>query len=255
VINNKGKSNAIQTVGISKLNASTHIINQPTVETHINTEKEQHTQTSQTVNQSKVGAVADFISVSEKTGNTSSISEEQQVSTISVYIPVLFWVKKFIQSQEELDWKGCIAQFFIKSLILQRGYRKTGGQEHNTRWEKVTRITREWAQAVWALGFVLILRDLIRGIKDGQSTLTKTDASRTSRFHHDIIHKYDVTIIQWRLTSSTKSSHIIPQGPHHHQELFKSSSRGLQWDFCWNPLRSFQDLGFKTSFKPRLVHL
>jgi hypothetical protein len=52
-----------------------------------------------------------------------------------------------------------------------------------------------------------------------------------------------------------KPSHIIPQGPHHHQELFKSSSRGLQWDFCWNPLRSDQDLGFKTSFEPRLVHL
>ena len=90
VINNKGKSNAIQTIGISKSNATTHIIDHPTVATHINTEKEQHTQTSQTVNQSKVGAVADFISVSEKTGNTSSISEEQQVSTISVYIPVLF---------------------------------------------------------------------------------------------------------------------------------------------------------------------
>jgi len=119
----------------------------------------------------------------------------------------------------------------------------------------VTRITREWAQAVWALGFVLILRDLIRGIKDGQSTLTKTDSSRTSRFCHDITHKYDVTFIQSRLTSSTKSSHIIPQGPHHHQELFESSSRGLQWDFCWNPLRSFQDLGFKNSFEPRLVHL
>jgi len=117
VINNKGKSNAIQTVGISKSNASTHIINHPTVATHINTEKEQHTQTSQTVNQSKVGAVADFISVSEKTGNTSSILEEQQVSTVSVYIPVLFQVKKSIQSQEELDWKGQIAQFLIKSLI------------------------------------------------------------------------------------------------------------------------------------------
>jgi len=98
VINNKGKTNVIQTVGISKSNASTriiknasnHIINKLTVATHINAEKEQHTQTSQTVNWSKIGAVADFISVSEKTGNTSSIMEEQQVSTISVYIPMLF---------------------------------------------------------------------------------------------------------------------------------------------------------------------
>ena len=92
VINNKGKSNAEQTIGISKSNATTCMINHPTVATHINAEIENHTQTNQIVNHSKVGAVADFISVSEKTGNTSSILEEQQVSTIS-YIPVLFWVK------------------------------------------------------------------------------------------------------------------------------------------------------------------
>jgi len=90
VINNNGKSPAVQTIGISKSNAATCIINHPTVATHINAEIEHNTQTSQIVHCSKVGAVADFISVSEKTGNTSSISEEQQVSTISVYIPVLF---------------------------------------------------------------------------------------------------------------------------------------------------------------------
>ena len=103
----------------------------------------------------------------------------------------------------------------------------------------MTRITREWALAVWALGFVLILRDLIRGIKDGQSTLTKTDSSRTSRFHHDIIHKYDVTFTQWRLTSSTKSSHIIPQGPHHHLELFKRSPVGFLLKSTGNQPRSW----------------
>jgi len=41
-----------------------------------------------------------------------------------------------------------------------------------TKWlqsSRVTRIARDRAQAVWALGFVLILRDPIRGNKDGPS--------------------------------------------------------------------------------------
>jgi len=92
---------------------------------------------------------------------------------------------------------------------------------------QLTRIARDWAQAVWALGFVLILRDPIRGNKDGPSTLTKTDSSRTPQFHHDIIHKCDVLFTQWWLSPSTKQSHIIPQGPPHHQELFKRSPVGF----------------------------
>jgi len=47
-----------------------------------------------------------------------------------------------------------------------------------------------------------------------------------------------------RATSSLKDHSII-----------KSYSRGLPWDFCWNPQETFQDLGFKISFKPKLVHL
>jgi len=55
----------------------------------------------------------------------------------------------------------------------------------------------------------------------------------------------DGSHLQLNWATSSLKDHII----------IKSSSRGLQWDFCWNPLRSFQDLGFKTSFEPRLVHL
>ena len=73
-----------------------------------------------------------------------------------------------------------------------------------------------------------------------------------SPWHHSQVRRYHHPMTAHIFN---KSSHIIPQGPHHHQELFRSSSRGLQWDFCWNPLRSFQDLGFKNSFEPRLVHL
>jgi len=113
-INNNGKSHLVETVGISESHASTCIINYPTVAIHINAEIEHNTQTSQNVNHSKVGAMANFISVSEKTG-TSSMSKQNQISTVSAYIPMLFQIKKFIQIQEELDWKGCIMQFLSEA--------------------------------------------------------------------------------------------------------------------------------------------
>jgi len=63
----------------------------------------------------EIGVVADFVSVSEKTGNTSSLSEEQLSNVdVTLYIPALFHLKKFISSQEELEWKGIIAKFFYK---------------------------------------------------------------------------------------------------------------------------------------------
>ena len=85
----------------------------------------------------------------------------------------------------------------------------------------VTRITWEWAQAMWALGFVLILWDLIRGIKDGQLTLTKTDSSRTSQIHHDIIHQVQCFI-------HPMMAHIFNETEPHHPSRTTSSSRALQ---------------------------
>jgi len=49
--------------------------------------------------------VANHISVNEKTGNTSSISEEQiSKVTVTVYIPALFWLKKMFQVRK--NWNG-----------------------------------------------------------------------------------------------------------------------------------------------------
>jgi len=51
--------------------------------------------------------------------------------------------------------------------------------------------------------------------------------------------KYDISFTQWRLTSSTKPSHIIPQGPHHHLELFKRSPVGFLLKSTGNRPRSW----------------
>ena len=66
-------------------------------------------------NHSEIGIVSNFVSVTDKTGNSSLLSEEQ-LSNIdaTLYIPALFHLKKFILSQEELEWKGIIAKFFYK---------------------------------------------------------------------------------------------------------------------------------------------
>jgi len=53
----------------------------------------------------------------------------------------------------------------------------------------------------------------------------------------------DGSHLQWNQATSPLKSHII----------IKSYSRGLQWDFCWNPQETDQDLGFKISFEPKLV--
>jgi len=86
---------------------------------------------------------------------------------------------------------------------------------------KLTRITQEWAQAMWALGFVLILRDLICGIKDGRSTLTKTDCSRTSQIHHDIIR-------QVRRFIHPMTALTFNKAEPHHPSRTTSSSRAIQ---------------------------
>jgi len=84
--------------------------------THNNNDDQQHHErTSNKRVHSEIGVVADFVSVSEKTGNTSLLSEEQLSNVnVTLYIPALFHLKKIISSQEELEWKGIIAKFFYK---------------------------------------------------------------------------------------------------------------------------------------------
>jgi len=73
-----------------------------------------------------------------------------------------------------------------------------------------------------------------------------------------------LTIAQWHHSPSS-SSYLIKDGSHLQQNqatsplkshiIIKSYLRGPQWDFCWNPQETNQDLGFKISFEPKLVHL
>jgi len=61
-----------------------------------NTEdKHNHIHPSNKSNHSEIGIVFDFVSVSEKTGNTSLLSEEQLSNIdVTLYIPTLFHLKK-----------------------------------------------------------------------------------------------------------------------------------------------------------------
>jgi len=90
--------------------------------THNNNDNQQHHEcTSNKRVHSEIGVVADFVSVSEKTGNTSLLSEEQLSNVnVTLYIPALFHLKKFISSQEELEWKGIIAKFFYKKMNVEQ---------------------------------------------------------------------------------------------------------------------------------------
>jgi len=71
-----------------------------------------------------------------------------------------------------------------------------------------------------------------------------------------------LTFAQWHHSPSsslclTNDGSPLQQTEPHHPFKTTSSSRailrGLQWDFCWNPQGTDQDLGFKISFKPKLV--
>ncbi len=54
----------------------------------------------------------------------------------------------------------------------------------------------------------------------------------------------NVYLHQWRPISSPMLGHITLKD----HIIIKSSLRGLQWDFCWNPQETSEDLGFKNSF-------
>jgi len=102
----------------------------------------------------------------------------------------------------------------------------------------MTRITQELMIAVWALGFVLILWDLVHGRMDDRSLPKQTFLSPhncTMTSFTKLIHLPH----QWWLSPSMKPSHITPQEPHHHQELFERSPVGFllkstgNWPRSW----------------------
>ena len=67
-----------------------------------------------------IGAVSSFVSVGDRTGDTSSISEDlRENKKIIDHIPALFHLQKFITSVEELEWNGEIANFFYKRIGIE----------------------------------------------------------------------------------------------------------------------------------------
>ena len=74
--------------------------------------------------------------MSDKTGNTSSLSEEQLLNVnVTLYIPALFHLKKIILSQEELEWKGIVAKFFYKKMNVEQRLQESwwAGTQHKVR--------------------------------------------------------------------------------------------------------------------------
>jgi len=70
-----------------------------------NNDQQHHEHTSNKREHSGIRVVDNFVSVSDKTGNTSSLSEEQLSNVdVTLYLPALKKKKKFISSQEELEW-------------------------------------------------------------------------------------------------------------------------------------------------------
>jgi len=82
-------------VGIIQDELTNQNIGVTTSITHNNNEHQQNClETSNKSNHSEIGIVSDFISVSDKTGNTSSLSEEQLWSVeVTLHIPALFHLK------------------------------------------------------------------------------------------------------------------------------------------------------------------
>jgi len=64
-----------------------------------------------------IGAIASFVSMSDRTIDTSSLSEEPR-SDVAEHIQELFQKKKFITTQEELAFGGGIATFFLKRINM-----------------------------------------------------------------------------------------------------------------------------------------
>ena len=68
-------------------------------------------------NNADIGAVASFVSMGDRTVDTSSLSEDPR-SDVAEHIPELFQKKKFITSQEELAFGGGIANFFLRRINM-----------------------------------------------------------------------------------------------------------------------------------------
>jgi len=138
-------------VGIIQDKTNNQNIGSTTSATRNNNEDHQkHIHDSKKSNHSEIGIVSDFVSVSDKTGNTSSLSEEQLSNVdVTLYIPALFHLKKFISSQEELEWNGIVAKFFCRKMNVEQRLQESWWAGT---WHKVRKgIDSKWATVVAAV--------------------------------------------------------------------------------------------------------
>jgi len=109
-----------------------------------------------------VGVISSNISVSDRTGETLSMAENQE-KELKVYIDELFKVKKFISSGQELESNGRIARFFYRQFPqIDESFRENwwAGTCHTVR----KAIDVKWATVSMAIKteviskFIIVLR-------------------------------------------------------------------------------------------------
>jgi len=104
-------------IGIQQTNMEVSSIDDHhTKQSEINAANEM-AQTKNNTKNTDIGAVASFVSIADRTVDTSSLSEEPR-SDVAEHIQELFQKKKFITSQEELAFGGGIFNFFMKRIIM-----------------------------------------------------------------------------------------------------------------------------------------
>jgi len=94
-----------------------HNVDQPSVDSPSNSKNNPSDKIVNHFNNTEigVGVISSNISVSDRTGETSSLMENQEIE-LKAYINELFKVKKFISSGQELEANGQIARFFYRQF-------------------------------------------------------------------------------------------------------------------------------------------
>jgi len=126
--NKERNANNTPAVGIECSPNTTHIVNPPLnpppagapAAVPANAELQATVTLANIENRSVISAVSSFISVGDRPGDTSLISEDiQENKKIIDHIPALFCLQNFITSAEELEWNGEIAGFFYKRIGIE----------------------------------------------------------------------------------------------------------------------------------------
>jgi len=106
-----------------------------------------------------------------------------------------------------------------------------------------------------SLGFVFILKPLLPAGSSQWPSPTMTDCLPwTSQIHHDIIHLPAMFLSPMTTNDSLYLQYCKATSPWRAKSSFQELSKRSQVEYGPNPQKSGQDMGFKISFEPRLVH-